>query len=547
VNDDAPLALLKAHLESLSREKESALQALHAASTLGQFETSYSRLATPVPILAETAKRVEDMISLSAWAFFLVDETTQDFSLAHAETLEPAFDPEAEIEALIADHSFAWALDTPGPSFFTARGGADRLVLHPLATPSRTRGMFVARLADDERRITDISLTLLTVVMNACAQALESYVLYRQLAEINRDLERKVEERTRQLRESAQQVRAILDSIQAGVVVIDAETNIIEDMNPAAARMTGLDREDAVGRSCFDTLCPSQRGDCPILDRGQCVNSVERVLRTQDGREIPILKTAILATLRGRRMVVESFVDLTEQKKLAQLKEDVERIIRHDLKSPLTGIIGLPDVLLSSSDLTEDQREILMLIQGAGAKMLAMIDLSLGLFKMETGSYQPRPVPVDILAAVAEACADLGQLAASRKVGMAVHLDGQPAGKSGLAVFGEELLLSSILSNLIKNAVEASAEGDVVDILLTTPRAGGDVTVTVRNPGVIPEGMRSRFFEKYATSKEGGTGLGAYSARLMTEAMGGAIGFTTSAAQGTSLIVTLPTPPAASD
>lgn len=544
--DTSPsLDLLKAHLESLSREKEQALQALHAASTLGQFETGYSRLATPIPILAETAKRVEEMLPLTAWAFFLVDEATNDFALSHRGGDPEGFDPEAEIEALIADHSFAWALDTPGPSFFTARGGAGRLALHPLSTPSRTRGMFLGRLALDERAIADISLSLLTIVMNACAHALESFFLYRHLAEINRGLEATVEERTRQVRESAEQMRVILDSLQAGVVVVDAATNVIEDINPAAVRMTGQRREDVVGRTCFETLCPAQRGDCPILDRGLEVNSAERLLLAQDGRRIPILKSAVLATLRGRRVVVESFVDLTEQKKLAQLKEDVERIIRHDLKSPLTGIIGLPDVLLENPALDEDAREILAIIKNAGIKMLAMINFSLDLYKIETGTYRPHPVPVDILAVALTVCDDLGQLAASR--GVTLNLPGgvPDAPDSGLTVFGEELLLFSILSNLIKNALEASDEGQAVDVRLSPAPDGRSVVLAVHNPGVIPESMRARFFEKYATDKDGGTGLGSYSARLMTEAMGGTIRFETSTGQGTTLVVTLPVPPQA--
>jgi signal transduction histidine kinase len=103
------------------------------------------------------------------------------------------------------------------------------------------------------------------------------------------------------------------------------------------------------------------------------------------------------------------------------------------------------------------------------------------------------------------------------------------------SVAGNQLLLYSMLHNLVRNATEASTAGDTVRITLA------DGEIRIHNRAAVPEIMRGRFFEKYATSgKENGSGLGTYSARLITEAHGGSIAMTTSEVDGTTLTIVLP-------
>ena len=540
MDDAQQLRFFAARVESLTREKEAALQALQAAASLGHFDTSYSRLESPEPILAEIACRTEELAPLCAVAVWLVDEDTQDMTLSLSRGGAPGFDPDAEIEALIADHSFAFVLDQPGPAFFRPTGGgAGRLVLHRLATSSRVRGMFLG-LLDADASVSDTALALLSVVLNAGAAALESYFLYRHLASVNLGLERKVSERTAQLRRAYDELRLIIDSLPAGVVVIDPADHRIVDVNPAAAAMIGQSREDVVGSACFDYFCPSQRGDCPIVDGGSGLVSMERSIRDAAGREIAILKTAVRASMAGRDCIIESFVDISEQKKLASLREDVERMTRHDLKAPLTGVIGLPDVLLSDPEFPADYCSIVEMIKESGLKMLGMINLSLDLYKMETGSYELAPQPVDLVKVLHDVVREIGPLCRARSVAVAYETDGEPGLAGPVVVLGEELLYFSLFSNLLKNAVEASPEGREVVVSVT----GRDmVWVSLSNAGAVPEALRERFFEKYATSgKAGGTGLGAYSARLIVENLGGRIFFTSDEDAGTTLVCMLPRP-----
>jgi signal transduction histidine kinase len=248
-------------------------------------------------------------------------------------------------------------------------------------------------------------------------------------------------------------------------------------------------------------------------------------------------------TVHDRDCFLESFVDLSERKKLEMLREDVERIARHDLKTPLTAVIGFSSILLDTAPLAGEEREMLDMIRTAGQRMLRMINRSLDLFKMETGQYVPELQEVDLAAAVSAAVTELSGLARRRSVSVDVAWPGGAAADSldecRVVAMGEEGLCATILENLLKNALEAAPPGSRVRIGLGL--GDGRAWVSINNPGEVRPEVARRFFEKYATAgKRGGTGLGTYSARLMATTMGGTIELATSAADGTTLLLRLP-------
>lgn len=218
-------------------------------------------------------------------------------------------------------------------------------------------------------------------------------------------------------------------------------------------------------------------------------------------------------------------------------REDMERVMRHDLKGPLNAIVGLPDVLLHGGGLDERTVRMLRAIRDAGTRMLGMINLSLDLARMEKGTFALHPVAVDVAAVLDGVRGELGNLLSGFAVDLAVEID-HPA---PVRVWGEEVLVRTLLSNLVKNAVEASPEGGRVAVKVHAERP---VWIAITNAGAVPDAVRDRFFDKYVTSgKRGGTGLGTYSARLMAEAMGGTVELDTSAAGMTTVSVSLPAAP----
>ena len=125
------------------------------------------------------------------------------------------------------------------------------------------------------------------------------------------------------LRESEDRLRTIMQSVQTGIVIIDAGTHTILDANRKALAMIGGKKADVIGSVCHRFICPCEQGECPITDLGQGADASERVLITMSGMRIPVLKTVIPATIAGRNVLVESVMDISELKS----REDRIRIL----------------------------------------------------------------------------------------------------------------------------------------------------------------------------------------------------------------------------
>jgi len=195
-------------------------------------------------------------------------------------------------------------------------------------------------------------------------------------------------------------------------------------------------------------------------------------------------------------------------------------------------VIAMTRLLREGGRLQPEDDELLQSIERAGYRILSMVNLSLDLFRMEQGMYEFRPQPTDLAAVARRVAADLESQAASKGVKVEVR-----AGNASSA-YGEELLCYSMLANLVKNAIEAAPDDGVVAVILLAD--GSDLLIHVHNDGVVPDELRPRFFQKYATAgKSGGLGLGAYSARLMARVQQGEIELRSTPEEGTTVTVRL--------
>lgn len=347
-------------------------------------------------------------------------------------------------------------------------------------------------------------------------------------------------------RRSHEQFLAVIEGLAVGVFVAELDSCRILYANRYLKKIYGLDLE---GRRCHEAILGRNESRCELCDPGRLVVNDKAVDAEASEWFNPMNKRWYLKQERAIRWLdqqwarLQILTDITPLKESQELREDIERITRHDLKSPLNGILNLPELIIADNNLTQEQRECLELIKNAGHRMLVLINQSLDLYKMERGVYESHPTPVDLRKLFEHLRMELDGQLRSRRIELLIQADGQALAPSApFLVLGEELLCHSLFGNLLNNAMDASKPGGQIRVQLQRDTAG-DARVSIWNEKAIPPAIRDRFMHKYVTAgKRHGTGLGAYSARLMTEVQNGQITWLSSDAAGTTITVTLPTP-----
>lgn len=175
----------------------------------------------------------------------------------------------------------------------------------------------------------------------------------------------------------------------------------------------------------------------------------------------------------------------------ARLREEVEQITQHDLKGPLSAFINIPELFMGDSNLTDDQREMLQTMEQSAKRMLETINRSMDLVKIEMGTYESSPVETELSSCANRILTELESLRSFQKIRIKNLLNGQPSQSINCTAMAEEMLLNTVFSNLLKNALEAAPEGSEV-VINYIP--GSPVKIEIINEGLIPAEIRDRFF-----------------------------------------------------
>jgi PAS domain S-box-containing protein len=315
-----------------------------------------------------------------------------------------------------------------------------------------------------------------------------------------------------------------IETSSASIVITDSSGAICYS-NPSFCKITGYSQEDVIGqnmrivksgvhdqqfyKSMWDSISNGKTW------RGEICN------KSKSGELF--WESTIITPIPDRFGKIVNYVaiknDISEKIDLERLREDVDRILRHDLKTPLNAIVALPQLLKEDGNLTLEQYDYLDNIEKSGWRMLKMINSSLDIFKMEEGSYRCNLMPKNLISLSKEVVSNLQS--SLQKIGssVSIYCDSKMANDSDqFVVATEETNFYNMMSNLLANATEASTAGS--DILVNFTNSSPK-RLSITNKGVVPKTIRDHFFEKYKTyGKQHGTGLGTYSAKLIAEALG---------------------------
>jgi PAS domain S-box-containing protein len=336
-------------------------------------------------------------------------------------------------------------------------------------------------------------------------------------------------------REMTEQSRLILLSAGEGIIGVDMDGRVIF-MNESAEKMLGWRLDELKGELLHPAVHCKRAdgsrypaGECPMsaaLSSGKVSRVDDEVLWRRDGSPFPVSYSSRPMMRDGGRVgAVITFRDMTEQRRLEELREFLTHAMVHDLNNPLTSIMagaelaaecpgGLPGC---------ENRDHLAVVREAAVEMKKMLSDILDISRMEQGKMRLTrgKIRPGGLAGEAVRAMEYAAKAADRRLEIAVP-GRLPRVAADAGVIGR------VLENLISNALRYAPKDSAVKVSAAARKGRVEFSVADRGPGVAPEHL-GRVFDKYFQSDPApgggrkGKGLGLAFCRLAVEAHGGRI------------------------
>jgi signal transduction histidine kinase len=304
------------------------------------------------------------------------------------------------------------------------------------------------------------------------------------------------------------EMQALIDTMAEGVVALTANARVVR-MNRAARDF--LEMPNPTPLVPVGTLVrqPELRA---LLEESVVCPVQARELRIGDRQFV------VSSRLLERGGSVTTLLDISEIRRLEQVRRDFVANVSHELKTPLTSIRGFAETLLEDDPPDPLRRQFLGLVRKNTLRLQRLVDDLLDLSRLESGSWTADAKPVDVALTAREAWQPFDG-AASEK-GVTFELDG------GAVASGDDQGLSQIFQNLFDNALRYTSSGGRIRV--TVRELNGSARVEVSDTGSgIPARSLPRIFERFyrvdpARSREaGGTGLGLAIVRHLVQSMGG--------------------------
>ena len=361
-----------------------------------------------------------------------------------------------------------------------------------------------------------------------------------ELGPIGRSVHRlaeKTEQRFRLLEAEADYLKAVLASMPEGVMITDTGGRITR-INPAFFGIFGLDR-DPVGR----TVPEVARN--PLLEESLRTVLSHHKDASQHEVEIKIEERILLARFsrlrKGNEIVgaVVVFHDITQLRRLENVRKEFVSNLSHEFRTPLTSIRGYAETLLDEPCDSTAHQEFLPKIQKNAEQLSQMIEELFKLASLEAGGEVLEKQVVGFRSLVAELGEEFGPRLKAK--GIELVSESEPEAESFLA---HEGYLRRIMQNLIDNAVKYTKSGV---IRIASRRSGDEVIVAVSDTGTgIPPEDLERIFERfYRVEKDrsretGGSGIGLALVKHLVQVQGGRVWAKSTPGRGSTFSFSLP-------
>ncbi|HTT02654.1 MAG TPA: ATP-binding protein [Steroidobacteraceae bacterium] len=367
------------------------------------------------------------------------------------------------------------------------------------------------------------------------------------LARTMEDMRRNLVELTGTLRRREAEAQAVLAGIVEGVYAVD-KNRTIRYLNPQAARLLGIEGQQAVGRFCGDVLQPRAAGgvrpcetNCPILlaRSNGTARSVEHLQAGARGTRTTIITSSDLVD----GMQVQVIRDETELEAVRRARDSVLANISHEFRTPLAAQLASIELLREglATMAPEHSRELVLSLERGTLRLTQLIDNLLESVRIESGQLSIRRQRIELADVIEEARALTESLLVMRRQSLEVSLAPDLP-----LITGDRTRLTQVLVNLLANANKFAPEGSVLRI--GAAASAGTVTLWVEDegPGVL-ESDGSSIFERFrrgadAEPEPGGLGLGLWIVKSIVERHEGTITVTRTPEQRTRFNITLPAP-----
>lgn len=328
-----------------------------------------------------------------------------------------------------------------------------------------------------------------------------------------------------------QKLETILDHIEDGVIILDPNDNLLL-VNPAAERVFEIGKEDVIGKNIF-TIFPHQ--DLRNLITMGRINPLQyHEISFDDER----FYNAQYASIPGIGAAV-TLQNITYLKQIEHMKNDFISTVSHDLRSPLTAILGYIELLDRVGPVNDQQKDFIRRVQVSVQSVTALINDLLELGSIEAGiSGAVDTVPLDTV--LNFALDNISYQVSEKKINLETYLPAQVP-----LIYGNPVRIRQMLDNLLGNALKYTPVGGGIKVNMSVEAEQLVLQIADTGPG-IPPADQPHIFEKFyrgsnVSSKVTGSGLGLAIVKSIVDTHHGRIWVDSVYGSGSTFTVVLPT------